>query len=41
MRFGQEILARAETLAAITERPGMLARSYLTPEHRRAGDGDE
>ncbi|MEO7741720.1 MAG: allantoate amidohydrolase [Usitatibacter sp.] len=38
MRFGPEILARAETLATITERPGMLARSYLTPEHRRAGE---
>lgn len=38
MRFGDQILARAEALAAITERPGMLARSYLTPEHRRAGE---
>ena len=38
MRFGHEIMARAETLGAITERPGMLARSYLTPEHRRAGE---
>ena len=38
MRFGHHILARAEILAAITERPGMLARSYLTPEHRRAGE---
>ena len=38
MRFGAEIIARAEELAAITERPGMLARSYLTPEHRQAGE---
>lgn len=38
MRFGTAIIARAEALAAITERPGMLARSYLTPEHRRAGE---
>ena len=38
MRFGDAIIARAEALAAITERPGMLARSYLTPEHRRAGE---
>jgi allantoate deiminase len=37
-RFGQEILARAEVLAAFTERPGMLARSYLTPQHRQAGE---
>lgn len=36
--FGDEILARAETLAAFTERPGMLARSYLTPQHRLAGE---
>lgn len=38
MRFGPEILARAETLGAITESPGMVARSYLTPQHREAGD---
>ena len=37
-RFGEEILARAEALAAFTERPGMLARSYLTPQHRQAGE---
>jgi allantoate deiminase len=38
MRFGPSILARAEELSAFTERPGMLARSYLTPQHRQAGD---
>ena len=38
MRFGPAILERAEVLAAITERPGMLARSYLTPQHRQAGE---
>jgi hydantoinase/carbamoylase family amidase len=38
MRFGPAILERAEALAAITERPGMLARSYLTPQHRQAGE---
>jgi len=38
MRFGPTILARAEVLASITERPGMLARSYLTPQHRQAGE---
>ena len=36
--FGQEILARAEALSKLTERPGMVARSYLTPRHREAGD---
>ncbi len=38
MRFGPAILARADTLASITERPGMLVRSYLTPQHRQAGE---
>jgi allantoate deiminase len=38
MNFGDEILARAEILAAFTERDGMLARSYLTPQHRQAGE---
>src|SRR5258706_10748292 len=38
MRFGPAIMERAEALAAITERPGMLARSYLTPQHRQAGE---
>ncbi len=38
LRFGPRILERAETLGAITERPGMVARSYLTPQHREAGD---
>ncbi len=38
MRFGPAILAQAEALASLTERPGMLARSYLTPQHRRAGE---
>ena len=38
MRFGSEIIERAELLAALTERPGMLARSYLTPQHRQAGE---
>lgn len=38
MRFGPSILARAEELSAFSERPGMLARSYLTPQHRQAGE---
>lgn len=38
LRFGPRILEQAEILGAITERPGMVARSYLTPQHREAGD---
>ena len=38
MRFGPTILAQADALASLTERPGMLVRSYLTPQHRRAGE---
>lgn len=38
MRFGPTIMERAEVLGAITERPGMLARSYLTPQHRQAAE---
>jgi allantoate deiminase len=38
MRFGTTIIERAEIMSAITEREGMLARSYLTPQHRRAGE---
>lgn len=38
MRFGPSILERAEVLGAISERPGMLARSYLTPQHRAAAE---
>ncbi len=37
-RFGSSILDRADTLAAISERPAMLARSYLTAQHRQAGE---
>jgi allantoate deiminase len=36
--FGPRILERAEALSHLTERPGMVARSYLTPRHREAGD---
>ena len=36
--FGGAILARADELAAISERPGMIARSFLTPQHRAAGE---
>jgi allantoate deiminase len=38
MMAGAELLARADALAAITETPPALTRSYLTPEHRRASE---
>lgn len=33
---GQEIMERAETLARHSEAPGMLTRTYLTPQHHAA-----
>ncbi len=33
---GQTLLARLDELALISERPGMLVRRFLTPEHRHA-----
>ena len=36
--IGAGIMARIDTLAAISESPEGLARHYLTPEHRRAND---
>ena len=38
MRFGTDILRQADVLAAFTEDPPRLTRTYLTPMHRRAGD---
>jgi len=38
MRFGPDILRQADTLAAFTEDPPGITRTYLTPMHRRAGD---
>src|SRR5689334_22376133 len=38
MRLGRTLLERADALAAITETPPALTRSYLTPEHRRASE---
>lgn len=38
LRFGPGILARADTLAAITAEPPGITRTYLTPEHRQAGE---
>ncbi len=38
MRFGSAIIERCETLGAITEEPGRVTRTYLTPQHRQAGE---
>ena len=38
MRFGPAILEQALVLSRFTEREGMLARSFLTPQHRAAGE---
>ncbi|MGH7003123.1 MAG: allantoate amidohydrolase, partial [Alphaproteobacteria bacterium] len=38
MISGRDLIDRAERLAAITETPPALTRTYLTPEHRRAAD---
>ena len=38
MQFGEAILEQAEILGAITEEPGRLTRTYLTPQHREAGE---
>ncbi len=38
MISGRTLLARADALAAITETPPALTRSYLTPEHKRASE---
>ena len=38
MRYGSTILEQAEILGAITEEPGRVTRTYLTPQHRAAGD---
>lgn len=38
MISGHDLLRRADELAAITETPPALTRTYLTPQHRRAAD---
>jgi allantoate deiminase len=38
MISGTALLERADALAAITETPPALTRSYLTPEHKRASE---
>ncbi len=38
MQFGEEILKQAQILGSITEEPGRITRTYLTPQHREAGE---
>ncbi|MEO7760510.1 MAG: allantoate amidohydrolase [Casimicrobiaceae bacterium] len=38
MNHGQTILEQADILGAITEEPGRVTRTYLTPQHRQAGE---
>jgi len=38
LRFGPQIMARADELAAITEDAPRLTRTYLTAQHREAGE---
>ncbi len=38
LRFGPQIMARADELAAITEEAPRLTRTYLTAQHRQAGE---
>ena len=37
-QLGIELLAQADRLAEFTEDPPRLTRTYLSPEHRAAGD---
>jgi hydantoinase/carbamoylase family amidase len=38
VRYGPEILRQSDLLGAISQDEGRLTRTYLTPEHRRAGE---
>ncbi|HEX4886082.1 MAG TPA: M28 family peptidase, partial [Casimicrobiaceae bacterium] len=38
MRFATDILRQHDLLASITEEPGRITRTYLTPQHREAGE---
>jgi len=38
MRFGPDILRQADLLATISEEPGRITRTFLTPQHREAGE---
>jgi hydantoinase/carbamoylase family amidase len=38
MKFGTRILERAEILSNISEEPGRVTRTYLTAQHKQAGE---
>lgn len=38
MKFGERILEQADRLAAFTQDEGRLTRTYLTPQHKQAGE---
>ena len=38
MRHGPTVLEQAEILGTITQDPGRVTRTYLTPQHRAAGE---
>ncbi len=38
MRFGDELMRQAQTLAQFTEDPPRVTRTYLSPQHKQAGD---
>lgn len=38
MRFGPDLLRQSDLLAEVTEEPGRITRTYLTPQHREAGE---
>jgi allantoate deiminase len=38
LSLGTEIMRQAEELAAISEEPGILSRTFLTPQHKLAGE---
>ena len=38
MKFGPTLMRQAQALAAFTEDAPRLTRTYLSPEHRAAGD---
>lgn len=38
LSLGREIMGWADALAAVTETPGSLTRTFLTPQHRQAAD---
>jgi hydantoinase/carbamoylase family amidase len=38
MKFGTELMRQAEALGQFTEDPPLLTRTYLSPQHRQAGN---